>query len=76
MSNNPEQGLFDFVFGVGKAIAGIAVTSEFKNDLNEEHHDPDHKNESFATQLGHAVGKTFIAIVDPFHPHHDSHHDQ
>ena len=74
MSNNPEQGLFDFVFGVGKAIAGIAVTSEFKHDLDKEF--DDHENESFATQLGHAVGKTFIAIVDPFHPHHDSHHDQ
>ncbi|MFM6009344.1 MAG: hypothetical protein ACKPER_24825 [Dolichospermum sp.] len=71
MSNNPEQGLFDFVFGVGTAIAGMAVRSEFKHDLDEELYDPDHENESFATQLGHAVGRTFIAIVDPFHSHHD-----
>jgi hypothetical protein len=75
MSNNPEKGLFDFVLGIGKGVAGIVIKSEFQHDLDDEHHDPDHKNESLATQLGHAVGKTVMTIVDPFHSHHDSHHD-
>lgn len=71
MSNNPEQDLFDFVVGLGKGIVGKVILSEFQSDLDEEHHNPDHKDESLAMQVGHAIGKTFISIVNPFHSHHD-----